>query len=135
MLVSYLSDAPADLGRATLTLLRYPLKEVTCSWQDEPGEWRWIMHRAENCVRIEVLSFDETFSSLSDEHGEQVFMAECSLLRLATEVQGQLRKLLDEFGEPGYQEKWGHPFPMQTLRQLEAAVHEQKPFKRSKKSS
>lgn len=128
---SYLSDAFNDLSKAVLSLLQSPLSDsVTCSWQDEPGEYRWIFQRSgEEDVRIEILRFDNTFSRLPDERGESVFIAECSGLRLATQVKGQLQRLLNEFGEEGYRNRWRHLFPLQSFRQLEVYVqHMKHPF-------
>jgi len=43
--VSYLSDALGDMVRAAVQLLR-GASEVSFSFQDEPGEHRWILIRA-----------------------------------------------------------------------------------------
>ncbi len=121
---TYLSDAMGNLADAVLCLLRSPMMDFTCGWQDEPGEWRWVLHRAGEEVHIKIVRFEKNFSDLADELGEQVFSAECPLLRLATQVKGQLRRLLNEHGEQGYLLRWHYPFPMQTFRQMEAIIYE-----------
>ena len=40
-----------------------------------------------------------------------VFSGEDGLLHFSSEVAKAFQKLLDEWGEKGYLEKWGHPFP------------------------
>ena len=92
MLISYLSDALGDLTEAVMVLLRsLELEKRICSWQDEPGEYRWIIHRAGKNVRVQILRFDQNFSRLPDERGECVFDTNCTLMRLATQTKGQLQ--------------------------------------------
>jgi hypothetical protein len=123
--VSYLSDAITDLAHAALALIRSPvLDSVHFSWQDEPGEYRWIVHREGAEVRIAILRFDDCFSRLPDERGRCVFKAHCTPMRFAKQVKGQLQQLLNALGEESYQARWGHPFPMVTFQELAAQIQD-----------
>lgn len=125
--VSYLSDALSDLAESVLTLFRSPRRDqVTCCWQDEPEEHRWILHRVGEEVRVEIVRFDHSFSRLPDEQGQCVFETHCTLMRLATQVTGQLHQMLNEYGADGYHARWRHPFPMSTFRQLQAQIQDRK---------
>jgi hypothetical protein len=124
---SYLSDALGDLtGSAVALLAPSLLDRVTCSWQDEPGETRWILRRVEDRVQVQLLRFEQTFSRLPDERGQSIFEAECSLLRFAAQVKGQLHQLHNEYGEEGYRNRWRHPFPMAAFQRLQTRVNDLK---------
>jgi hypothetical protein len=101
--VSYLGDGLGDLARAARGILR-GLPEATFSFQQEPGEHRFVVSREDDRVRIAVYRFAETFSRAR--LGEPVIIAECSLREFATECINCLRRVLDEHGEEGYRQRW-----------------------------
>jgi hypothetical protein len=124
------TDASGDLMNAVLSLLQSSDKDTdtaTCRWLDTPGEWRWVLSRKEERVEIKVLRFEDTYSPLPDEKGVQVFRAKTTLMRLAIQVQGQMQRFLDRFGERGYQVQWGHLFPLQSFHRLERTIQELAP--------
>jgi hypothetical protein len=118
---SHLSDALRELTEAVIALLRGG-EEGRCAWQEEPGEHRWIFRRRGDHLTIDILCFDDTFSTEADERGKPVFSSECSLLRFAGQLRDQLAKLLDEHGAKGYQRNWGTPFPHDEYRRLEELI-------------
>jgi hypothetical protein len=120
--VSYLSDALRDLARAARGILR-GLPEATFSFQQEPGEHRFIVSREDDLVRITVYRFADTFSRARA--GEPVMVAECSLHEFATECINCLRRVLDEHGEEGYRQRWKNAdFPSREYRDLLALRRE-----------
>lgn len=72
----------------------------SCSWGDEPGEYRWVLENDAGKLRIDILWFDEPYSHLSDEYGRVLFSTECSLLKFAIQVKTELRDL-DALGKVG----------------------------------
>lgn len=114
--VTYLSDALGDLARAARGILR-GMPEVTFSFQQEPGEHRFVVSRHEDRVQLSVYRFPETFSR--SQQGELVMTAQCSLREFATECINCLRRVLDEHGEEGYRERWKNAdFPLREYREL-----------------
>ena len=124
--ISYLSSSPlGDLAHQVTALMLSPdLTKVMSAWQDELGEYRWIIDRLANELNIRVLSFPQTFSREDDEQGSMEFEASCTLIRLATQVRGQLSWMLNEYGESGYEKRWRHPFPTAEYHSLTEAIIE-----------
>jgi hypothetical protein len=109
--VSYLSDALGDLARAARGILR-GMPEATFSFQQEPGEHRFVVSREDDGVRVVVYRFADTFSRARA--GEAIMVAKCSLREFATECINCLRRVLDEHGEAGYRQRWKNAeFPSQ----------------------
>lgn len=123
---SYLSDALGDLARSVIRLFSATEPEtITCSWQEEPGEFRWIMRRFGDSIRLQIRMFADTASRKRDEEGSLLFETQCSLLRLATQVQSQLYHVLMEFGEEGYLLRWmKYPFPKSEYQQLTGLIQQ-----------
>ena len=114
--VSHLSDALGDLARAARGILR-GLPEATFSFQQEPGEYRLIVVREDDRVRISVFRFPDTFSR--KQAGELLLEAECGVHDFATQCINCLRQILDEYGEEGYRRRWkSAEFPLQEYRDL-----------------
>ncbi len=114
---SYLSDALSDLLWIVISLVE-GAQEGTCAWQQEPGEYRWLFSRQEEQIEIRLLWFSETFSQRPDEEGECHLLLTCSLLKFATKIQRQYKHLLSTWGDAGYRETWGYPFPHIELLKL-----------------
>jgi hypothetical protein len=118
---SYLSDALGDLVTAAV-LLNEGAEEVRFSWEEEPGEYRWIFERIspEN-VALRILWFDDQMDEQPDVAGKAVFVTTEPITALSVAVANGARALLNEIGESGYAEKWvEYPFPTTALEQLEA---------------
>lgn len=124
--VSYLGDALGDLARSVIRLFSATDQEtVTCSWQEEPGEFRWIMQRFGESIRLQIRMFDDKASRRYNAEGELLFETQCSLLRMATQVQSQMYHVLMEFGEQGYLQRWiQYPFPLSAYQQLTRLIQQ-----------
>ena len=118
---SFLSDALGDLARAVIALLR-GAERASLDWQEEPGDYRWLLTREAERLVIRVLWFDDTFSRASDDRGRLVFETECRLMDFAGQLKSQLQYLLEHVGSTGYKQQWvQQEFPLaeyETLRQL-----------------
>ncbi len=118
-----MSDGIGDLAEATGALLDRPLSgRVDFVFMDEPGEYRWRVRLIGDRVDIDVASFRGLEAVWSDRDGVALFGAQCTLRRFATQVRGQLRRLLDSFGEEGFRKRWGYPFPLSAYLRIEAAL-------------
>jgi len=120
MAASYLSDALGDMARAALQLLGGG-REASFSFQDDPGEHRWILSRGEeDSLRIRVLWFDDAFSPRPPERGAEVFTCDCTVLDFVGQVSFVLQNILAEVGVEGYQRRWrNHAFPIETFTRLQ----------------
>lgn len=63
------------------------------SWYIPPGDYRWLLTRDDDDLRLRILWFPEPFSRKPDEHGELVFSAVCPLRRFAVQVKNGLDAL------------------------------------------
>jgi len=107
MRASYLSDALGDLLDA-LIRLRYGARRAEVSWDEEPGEFRWLLVRHGPGVVVRVLWFEDE----ADEVGVERLRGRTELDRLIDAVTSSAHGVLEEHGEQGYLEQWiEHPFP------------------------
>lgn len=109
---SYLSDALGALLAAVNQVLSGEV-ESRCSFDEEPGEYRWIFSRHEDGrLSIRILLFDDLWSELPDAQGRTVLFAQCHLREFANSVMSTCSDLLKKYGLRGYEEKWiEHEFP------------------------
>lgn len=120
---SYHSDALRHLARAVLSLQRGD-SYATCTWLDEPGEYRWYFHRYMGQVQLTVVWFDdwEEYRPTHD-HGRVLFVTRCPLHTLVGQVWRQLHALRQTLGETGYRDRWvKHAFPRTEYARLCDAV-------------
>lgn len=121
MVHSYLFDGLGDLCRAVLEVA-HGKPESTASFEEEPGEFRWYF----NCtgtgkLRVRILLLPDF--GLPESEGILVFDAWCALHTFVITLLEMLEKLLLEYGEEGYLEKWcEHPFPRWSYEQLEQVL-------------
>ncbi|MGF1617958.1 MAG: hypothetical protein ACFCU2_09175 [Acidimicrobiia bacterium] len=120
---SYLSDALGDL-LAGLVLLVEGASHVEVSWDEEPGEFRWLLARTSaGIAHVRILWFDELWGRRSNEEGRPVFDASCAIMDLIGAVAGVATATFNEWGAAGYREKWvDHDFPEAELVALEDAT-------------
>src|SRR5689334_2478187 len=85
---SYLSDALGDLARATVGLLR-GAAAVRVSWDEEPGEYRWLLARTDEMLTLRILWFDGLRAERPDSEGRTVFETTCRHVDFAGQVTSQ----------------------------------------------
>jgi hypothetical protein len=97
---------------------------VTFSFDEEPGEYRWVIRSPRlNDLDIAILFFGDLWSGLPDEQGREVFRVRCVPETFGVAVYEAAHAVLSEVGEVGYAEKWAeHPFPMQHLEELQGCL-------------
>jgi hypothetical protein len=128
---SYLSDALGDLLEALGTMLE-GAGEARCSWEEEPGEYRWIFAREDrDQVTLRILEFADMYARPDtragvvrlalrpDEEGELRFSTTQPVTVLAQAIADGAAAALAEYGEAGYQAKWLEaPFPVAHLEMI-----------------
>ena len=121
---SYMSDALGDLSRAVLELVQGE-GESRCSFEEEPGEYRWIFTRTdgEAGVDLHILWFNDAFEKQPDERGKEVFAAATTMPELVRALVAALDEVRDSHGVEGYRERWvEHDFPEDEHAALAAAA-------------
>jgi hypothetical protein len=118
VVASYLSDALGDLLRA-LRALTEGATDANATWEDEPGEVRWVFGRDGPSVRVQVLNVGVTRSRRWLD--EQV-----PLVELIRAFAKGVRGVLSRHGVSGYEEEWArHAFPTDDLETLEDWLSQQ----------
>lgn len=121
---SYLRDALGDLLRATLAIAAGD-GEARCSWEEEPGEYRWILNRAGDALSVTVLEFHDIYDEQPDEAGKAVIDATCTVAGFIGAIAGGAQRLLDELGPDEYLKRWvDDPFPTEELAELQAWLNQ-----------
>lgn len=116
---SYLGDALGDLLGA-LRLIQGGVTDSRASWEEEPGEYRWVFVRRNDLVDTTILWFDDRAGTKLDRDGEVRLAGTTTVETLIAAITRGARRALEHHGESGYEELWGRfPFPIQTLRALE----------------
>ncbi len=114
---SYLSDAPYDLIMA-LALICEGVNETMCLWNDEPGAYQWIFKRQSNLLKLEIIQSEQTFKYPSIDKSHIEFSGYENLGKFVHRVLREFSMLKSEYSTDGYQNLWGHEFPLQALTRL-----------------
>ena len=114
---SYLTDAPANLLVAVAILVEGQ-REARCIWQEEPGEYRWVLRREGNTIRIQILWFESTYSNQDDMQGQVIFAGQDELIPFGESLIAAISKYSIE----NYKKIWGYDFPLQEIDRLTVAV-------------
>jgi hypothetical protein len=115
---SYLGDALGDLLEAIGILLEGGTA-ARCSWEEEPGEYRWIFTRDGDEVRLVILALPDNFPPMPDEDGVEVYRTTEPLVDLATSIADAAQRVLDQYGEAEYLRWWiDAPFPTAHLQMI-----------------
>ncbi len=115
---SYLSDALGDLLEAVGWILE-GAAEARCSWQEEPGEYRWIFTREGSDVRLRILAFADQMVMQPDDEGQLVFETVQPESVLAATIADGAQAVLAEMGETAYLAEWiDAPFPTAHLEMI-----------------
>jgi len=123
---SYLSDAVRDFIIA-VTLVLNDSKNISCNWQEEPGEFRFVFTKEDIFITLRIIKFNTTFSTNNDNSGDLVFEGTEELIRFAKNVKQQYDRLLYKYGEEGYKKNWNYEFPLEELNCLNLAIIEHQP--------
>ena len=116
---SYMTDSLRDLLK-TLENLLIRDGETRCSWDDEPGEYRWLFNRSESSASLRILYFSDINSQSPDFEGDVLIEFTSSLRDLALSILNGIQEVLNEYGEDGYLELWHeYPFPTEDLRTVQ----------------
>ena len=119
---SYLEDALGELLEA-IGLLLEGANQARCSWEEEPGEYRWVFDRSGSEVRLRVIAFEDNYSREPDDSGTVVFETSAPLRVVASAIADGAQRVLDEYGEAEYLRRWvDHPFPVEYLELVQARL-------------
>jgi hypothetical protein len=122
IIASDISDPLADLLHAVWRLLDGE-PETRSVWEDEPGEYRWIMKRENDDAVVRVLEFRSSHPRQADDLGQPVFETRQNLKVFARAVALGASRTLETTGEAGYSAEWGgRSFPGQTLALIRSAL-------------
>jgi len=121
---SYLGDALGDLLE-TLVYLLWGAEIAQCSWEEEPGEYRWIFRRSGSEVNLVILALPDNFPRLPDDAGTQIYETNKPLVEVVTAIADGAQRVLDEHGEAGYLAQWlDAPFPTDHLHLIRTLLAE-----------
>ena len=118
---SYLSDALGDLLHA-LWLCGSGAPEARCSWQEEPGEFRWVCRRQGDDIQLRILAFDDYYRHRPDAEGAVVFETRQDWEVVTRAIALGASRAVEKHGEAEYRNEWGHPFPTATLALIRAQL-------------
>jgi len=119
---SYLGDALGGLASATLKLLNGSAR-ACCSFDEEPGEYRWVFEAASGMLSVRILEFQRLWSNAPDSEGTEIFRWSGAVLEFSAAVFVALSRVLSEEGVVGYKAKWAeHDFPLVAFRQIKEAL-------------
>lgn len=124
--ISYLTDALGDLT-ATIVGLLENARYARFSWEDEPGEYRWIIKKGVDgkTLHLKILGFGDVYDYREDEKGQVLFETECQLLQFAVQVKTALKTILQEHGVKGYKDMWVlNDFPLSEYKKLEKSIRQ-----------
>lgn len=119
---SYLCDVLDDLLQALRALLE-GASEARCSWELEPGEYRWLFSRDGDAMSLRILAFSDSWPIQADEDGEVLFRVVGPLAALATDVTAGIADVLATYGEADYKRQWiNYPFPTEALNAVQGLL-------------
>jgi len=112
---SYVNDALCDFVEAVVSL--FGTERSECIWEIEPGRFYWKFGREGTRCTMQVFRNNEN---------EPLFSGDDDLVHFGSEVENAFQKLLDEWGEQGYLNNWGHPFPEKAHRKLALRIDKER---------
>ena len=124
---SYLTDVLSELLTAVWSLLE-GAPDARCSWELEPGEYRWLLARDGDQASLRVLALPDNTWENGDDGSSVVFDFTGPSGELASAFVDGIEAVLREYGEDGYKERWHeHPFPSESLSEVKALLHPRTP--------
>ncbi|SFU61616.1 hypothetical protein [Nitrosospira multiformis] len=119
---SYLSDALGSLVVSGIAVLS---GFDTCSFgfDEEPGEYRWVITAVPHMIQIHVLEFAELWGWRPNSQGKLLLTFKCARLVFAKAVHAAALAVLEQHGIDGYEEQWVHAkFPERQVALLGALI-------------
>jgi hypothetical protein len=111
-------------GRSLRRCSRGATGRARCSWEKEPGEYRWFFDRADSGIRLRVLTFRD-LSLESDDRGTVVFEASTPIREMVEAIADGAQNVLNKYGEDEYlRRSVEHPFPTGHLELIRAYLAE-----------
>ena len=108
---SYLCDCLAGLAAAAVEMAEGATSS-RFSFDEEPGEYRWIVERDGDRLRLRIIEFEELWGNQDDAAGKVLIDSRCSVIEFSVAVRDTLDRVLAKHGAAGYKEKWvEHEFP------------------------
>ncbi len=117
--ISYLSDAFAELSQAVLDLLNR-IPESDCAFDHEPGRTKLRFTVEGQEVLIRVYEFDNELRDEPWDKGKCVHSFKTRILRLKSQYLNEADRILVRYGAKEYEERWRHPFPMDTYIRIKS---------------
>jgi hypothetical protein len=120
---SYLSDALGNLVLSAAAILS-GVHSVSNSFDEEPGEYRWVIERAKaDDISIQLLAFNELWGNKSNSEGVLLLQTTCHSTLFAGAVHKAACTVLIRHGEAGYKDNWHeHEFPSRQLDLLSSYI-------------
>ena len=120
---SYLTDVLSELLTAVWSVLE-GTPSASCSWELEPGEYRWLFTRIDDQLSLRILAFpNNSWDNGPDEEGVIVFHFSGTLDAIASAFAEGIEAVRREYGEEGYLQGWHeHPFPSEQLSEVTALL-------------
>jgi hypothetical protein len=118
---SYLSDGPLDFVSSVRRAVEGE-HGVTCSWQEEPGTYRFQFQPRNEEIEMTIYFFEESFSNQDTAKGSVRFHTVIPKVELARGTLRGFDRFLYEIDEETYLEQWSHPAPIVELDRLREAL-------------
>jgi len=115
MTASHITAAPEELLVA-VTRLILGETETWVQFEAEPTAFRWRFRRDGNEACVQVLQLPD--GRQHDEAGAEIWSSRQTIDRVARAVVRCFDDVAHRYGESGYLDKWGSPFPRPELDRL-----------------
>ncbi|MDQ0319027.1 hypothetical protein QO002_001165 [Pararhizobium capsulatum DSM 1112] len=119
---SYLGDALKELVDAACLVMSGETQLEAHFWE-EPGEYRWVIDKVGESIRIRIIEFDELWSDKPIEAGKVLVDEMCEIVAFGAAVLEAADRVMDEHGLMGYAKLWGEgEFPAKSVTHLRELV-------------
>lgn len=120
---AYLTDVLPQFCDAAIDLLG-SAERVQIAFEEEPGEYRWIITSVSaERANLKIYSLYSFGSELSSEGTKLILDAAVGKVELARALHRAMSDVLTEHGKDGYLEKWDMaPFPSEKFANLASAL-------------
>jgi hypothetical protein len=116
MHASYIRDTPLQMIEAANLFLK-GIPEASFSFEEEPGEWRWLLVRDGDSLSIRVIYFTDARRP-SKRAGEEILRADVPAHTFARALKLAIDELTKDIGDEEYEKEWGRRFPCEAYDRL-----------------